>query len=75
MKNNLPIQLAFEEAKKEIIKNINDVSNNYNISYFLLKFIIQDIIDEVEEGRLKELSLIKHNMNKKDKEVHDSEKN
>lgn len=72
MKNNLPMQLAFEEAKKEIVKHINDVSNDYNLSYFLLKFIMDDIMGEVEIGKNKEYQSLK---NKYEKEVSSNEQN
>ena len=72
MKNNLPMQLAFEEAKKEIVKHINDVSTDYNLSYFLLKFIMDDIMGEVEIGKNKEYQSLK---NKYEKEVSSNEQN
>lgn len=56
---DIPIQIAVEEAKKEIINDINEISNKYNLSYFLLNIIINDIHEEVSIKEKEELSILR----------------
>ena len=70
---NIPIQIAVEEAKKEIINDINEISNKYNLSYFLLNIIMNDIHDEVNIKEKEELSILRKQYTK-DKEVKDDGK-
>ena len=65
---DIPIQIAVEEAKKEIITDINEISNKYNLSYFLLNIIINDIHNEVDIKEKEELSILRKQYTK-DKEV------
>lgn len=65
---NIPIQIAVEEAKKEIINDINEISNKYNLSYFLLNIIMNDIHEEVSIKEKEELSILRKQYTK-DKEV------
>lgn len=65
---DIPIQIAVEEAKKEIINDINEISNKYNLSYFLLNIIINDIHNEVDIKEKEELSILKKQYDK-NKEV------
>lgn len=65
---DIPIQIAVEEAKKEIISDINEISNKYNLSYFLLNIIMNDIHDEVNIKEKEELSILRKQYTK-DKEV------
>lgn len=65
---NIPIQIAVEEAKKEIINDINEISNKYNLSYFLLNIIMNDIHNEVDIKEKEELSILRKQYTK-DKEV------
>ena len=65
---DIPIQIAVEEAKKEIINDINEISNKYNLSYFLLNIIMNDIHDEVDIKEKEELSILRKQYTK-DKEV------
>lgn len=70
---DIPIQIAVEEAKKEIINDINEISNKYNLSYFLLNIIINDIHEEVNIKEKEELNILKKQYNKI-KEVKDDGK-
>lgn len=65
---DIPIQIAVEEAKKEIINDINEISNKYNLSYFLLNIIMNDIHEEVNIKEKEELSILRKQYTK-DKEV------
>lgn len=65
---DIPIQIAVEEAKKEIVNNINEISNKYNLSYFLLNIIINDIHEEVSIKEKEELNILKKQYDK-NKEV------
>ena len=65
---DIPIQIAVEEAKKEIISDINEISNKYNLSYFLLNIIMNDIHEEVSIKEKEELSILRKQYTK-DKEV------
>lgn len=56
---DIPIQIAVEEAKKEIINDINEISNKYNLSYFLLNIIMNDIHEEVSIKEKEELSILR----------------
>ena len=61
---DIPIQIAVEEAKKEIINDINEISNKYNLSYFLLNIIINDIHEEVSIKEKEELNILRKQYNK-----------
>ena len=65
---DIPIQIAVEESKKEIINDINEISNKYNLSYFLLNIIMNDIHEEVSIKEKEELSILRKQYTK-DKEV------
>ena len=65
---DIPIQIAVEEAKKEIVNNINDISNKYNLSYFLLNIIMNDIHEEVNIKEKEEFNILKRQYDK-NKEV------
>lgn len=71
---DIPIQIAVEEAKKEIITDINEISNKYNLSYFLLNIIMNDIHNEVDIKEKEELSILRKQYNKS-KEVKENGKN
>lgn len=71
---DIPIQIAVEEAKKEIVNNINDISNKYNLSYFLLNIIMNDIHEEVRIKEKEELSVLRKQYSKS-KEVKENGKN
>ena len=70
---DIPIQIAVEEAKKEIINDINEISNKYNLSYFLLNIIMNDIHEEVSIKEKEELNILRKQYNKS-KEVKDDGK-
>lgn len=70
---DIPIQIAVEEAKKEIVNNINDISNKYNLSYFLLNIIMNDIHEEVNIKEKEEFNILKRQYDK-NKEVKENEK-
>lgn len=65
---DIPIQIAVEEAKKEIINDINEISNKYNLSYFLLNIIMNDIHNEVDIKEKEEFNILKKQYDK-NKEV------
>ena len=65
---DIPIQIAVEEAKKEIISDINEISNKYNLSYFLLNIIMNDIHEEVNIKEKEEFNILKKQYDK-NKEV------
>lgn len=65
---DIPIQIAVEEAKKEIVNNINDISNKYNLSYFLLNIIMNDLHEEVNIKEKEEFNILKKQYDK-NKEV------
>lgn len=71
---DIPIQIAVEEAKKEIINDINEISNKYNLSYFLLNIIINDIHEEVNIKEKEEFNILKRQYDK-NKEVKENGKN
>ena len=70
---DIPIQIAVEEAKKEIINDINEISNKYNLSYFLLNIIMNDIHEEVSIKEKEEFNILKRQYDK-NKEVKENEK-
>ena len=70
---DIPIQIAVEEAKKEIVNNINDISNKYNLSYFLLNIIMNDLHEEVNIKEKEEFNILKRQYDK-NKEVKENEK-
>lgn len=70
---DIPIQITVEEAKKEIINDINEISNKYNLSYFLLNIIMNDIHEEVSIKEKEEFNILKKQYNK-NKEVKDDGK-
>lgn len=47
MKENKPLMIAIEDAKQNIISNINDTCEKNCLSYYYLEIIIKDIYQEV----------------------------
>lgn len=60
----IPIEMAMENCKKELVESINNISNKYNISYYILEIILRDIYEEVNKN--KQIQIV--NLQKKLKE-------
>ncbi len=58
------IQLEIEKAKEEIVNKINEISNNHNLDYYFLFFIIKEIYRETEIKKDEELQNLKNSLNK-----------
>lgn len=75
---NKPIQLQLEEAREELIKSINDITDKYALDPYFLEFIMKDIYKEIVSNTEKELARIKASLEKeeetKKKEVKKNEK-
>lgn len=65
----IPIEMAMENCKKELVKSINNISNKYNISYYILEIILRDIYEEVNKN--KQIQIV--NLQKKLKEGEENE--
>lgn len=65
----IPIEMAMENCKKELVESINNISNKYKISYYILEIILHDIYQEVNKN--KQLQII--NLQKKLKEGEENE--
>lgn len=60
----IPIEMAMENCKKELVESINNISNKYKISYYILEIILHDIYQEVNKN--KQIQIV--NLQKKLKE-------
>lgn len=67
----IPIEMAMENCKKELVESINNISNKYKISYYILEIILHDIYQEVNKN--KQLQII--NLENKIKEGERNAKN
>lgn len=65
----IPIEMAMENCKKELVKSINNISNKYKISYYILEIILRDIYEEVNKN--KQIQIV--NLQKKLKEGEENE--
>lgn len=65
----IPIEMAMENCKKELVESINNISNKYNISYYILEIILRDIYEEVNKN--KQIQIV--NLQKKLKEGEENE--
>lgn len=74
MNDNKMIPLIVDNATNEIVTQINDISNKYNLSYFLLDIILEKISNEAKIKKEQELNLLKKKQ-KIEKESSDNEKN
>lgn len=63
------IEMAMENCKKELVESINNISNKYKISYYILEIILHDIYQEVNKN--KQLQII--NLKNKIKEGEENE--
>lgn len=70
-----PLILVIEDVKKEIIKDLNNISNDNNLSYYFLEIILKEIYQEVVEKKILEIKNIKQQyMQKMDNEVKKGDK-
>lgn len=74
MNDNKMIPLIVDNATNEIVTQINDISNKYNLSYFLLDIILEKISNEAKIKKEQELNLLKKKQ-KIEKESSDNEEN
>lgn len=65
----ITIEMAMENCKKELVESINNISNKYKISYYILEIILHDIYQEVNKN--KQLQII--NLKNKIKEGEENE--
>lgn len=74
MNDNKMLPLIVDNATNEIVTQINDISNKYNLSYFLLDIILEKISNEAKIKKEQELNLLKKKQ-KIEKESSDNEEN
>ena len=49
-----PLTVVLEDAKLELIKAINEISNKNGLTFFFLELIVGDIYKEIVEKKTKE---------------------
>lgn len=74
MNDNKMLPLIVDNATNEIVTQINDISNKYNLSYFLLDIILEKISNEAKIKKEQELNLLKKKQ-RIEKESSDNEEN
>lgn len=74
MNDNQMLPLIVDNATNEIVTQINNISNKYNLSYFLLDIILEKISNEAKIKKEQELNLLKKKQ-KIEKESSDNEEN
>lgn len=74
MNDNKMLPLIVDNATNEIVTQINNISNKYNLSYFLLDIILEKISNEAKIKKEQELNLLKKKQ-KIEKESSDNEEN
>ena len=63
---NKPISVALEDAKQELIKSINEISNKNGLSFYLLNILFTDIYNEIQFKAKQELENDRKNYEKKE---------
>lgn len=63
---NKPISIVLEDAKQELIKSINDISNKNGLSFYLLNILFTDIYNEIQFKAKQELENDRKNYEKKE---------
>lgn len=63
---NKPISIALEDAKQELIKSINEISNKNGLSFYLLNILFTDIYNEIQFKAKQELENDRKNYEKKE---------
>ncbi len=61
----IPIEIRIEKSKREIIELINKLSKEYELSFYILHYIIKEIYDEIENGRNNDIKEINRELEKK----------
>lgn len=74
MNDNQMLPIIVDNATNEIVTQINNISNKYNLSYFLLDIILEKISNEAKIKKEQELNLLKKKQ-KTEKELNDNEEN
>lgn len=66
-----PLVLAMEEAKQEYVNAINKITKEYNLSYYFLNIIFEEIYKEVKNSKDLEIKnlTIQYYQNKESKET------
>lgn len=63
---NKPISITLEDAKQELIKSINEISNKNGLSFYLLNILFTEIYNEIQYKAKQELENDRKNYNKKE---------
>lgn len=59
-----PFVVILDDAKEEIVKSINKIANDNNLSYFMLNLIINDIHQEIQIKQEQERKIARENYEK-----------
>ena len=63
----IPIEMAMENCKKELVESINNISNKYKISYYILEIILHDIYQEVNKNKQLQIINLKNKIKEGEK--------
>lgn len=63
-----PFTVVLDDAKEEIVKSINKIASDNNLSYFMLNIIMNDIHQEIQIKQEQERKIVRENYEKLRKE-------
>lgn len=63
----IPVEMAMENCKKELVESINNISNKYKISYYILEIILHDIYQEVNKNKQLQIINLKNKIKEGEK--------
>ena len=56
-----PLEMAMEDARRDIVQAINNIANENNLSYYFLEIIISDLHNELIQRSKLQLDNLKEN--------------
>ena len=59
----LPMQLAFEDAKVAMFNATQEIVNNYQIPFFMMDIILTEVLTQIRDASAKEREMLKQQYN------------
>ena len=59
----LPMQLAFEDAKAAMFTSTQKIINDYQLPFFMMDIILTEILDQIREASARDREILKQQFN------------
>lgn len=59
----LPMQLAFEDAKIAMFNATQEIVNNYQIPFFMMDIILTEVLTQIRDASAREREMLKQQYN------------